>query len=76
MIECNDGYLYTGLTANIRKRFNQHKMGLDRNTKHRLPIKLVYLEKFLTRKDAAKREKAIKGWRREKKEKLIATYTE
>jgi putative endonuclease len=71
IVRCDDEYLYTGLTANIEKRYNQHKKGLDRNTKHRLPVKLVYIEEFSTRKDAAKRKKEIKGWKREKEEALF-----
>lgn len=71
IIRCNDGYLYTGITNNLKRRLDEHNLGKTPNIKNRLPIKLVYKEQFNTRKEAAKREKEIKGWRRDKKEKLI-----
>ena len=74
IIECKDKYLYTGITYNIEKRLREHKSGLSIITKNRLPIKLVYLERFNNKIDAAKREKEIKGWKRSKKENLIDNY--
>ncbi|PIS07472.1 hypothetical protein COT78_03285 [Candidatus Berkelbacteria bacterium CG10_big_fil_rev_8_21_14_0_10_43_13] len=49
----------------------EHQHGLCRNTKNRGTIKLVYYEEFENRHEAALREKEIKGWRREKKDKSI-----
>ena len=74
IIECKDKYLYTGITYNIEKRLREHKSGLSIITKNRLPIRLVYLERFNNKIDAAKREKEIKGWKRSKKENLIDNY--
>jgi len=74
IIHCKDGYLYTGITWNLQKRLNEHNLGKTPNLKNRLPIKLVYKEKFETRIQAAKREKEIKGWSRKKKEKLISLH--
>ena len=72
ILECLDGLFYTGLTGNLEKRLTEHKEGRGGPiTKNRRPVKLVYKEKLKTRKEAAKREKEIKGWRREKKIKLI-----
>lgn len=71
IIECADKSYYNGLTANLTKRINEHRLGLTPFTKNKMPILLVYKQKFETRIDAAKREKEIKGWRREKKELLI-----
>mgnify|MGYP001619181881 FL=1 len=63
---------YTGITWNLKKRIAEHNSGKDTSIqKSRLPVRLVYWEKFKTRMLAAKREKEIKGWRREKKELLI-----
>ena len=57
---CNRrGQLYTGITTDIKHRMKQHK------------AKLLYTEKFADKHDAAKREREIKGWRREKKLDLI-----
>lgn len=71
IIKCKDNYLYTGITWNILKRLHEHLTGKCRNTKNRLPIKLVYSEIFENQNLAAKREKEIKGWNRKKKENLI-----
>ena len=37
---------------------------------------MVYVENFDTRAEAAKKEKEIKGWRREKKKDLINRFTD
>jgi putative endonuclease len=76
IIRCSDKYLYVGITANVQRRLVEHVNGLCRNTKNRGKISLVYTEKFETRFEAAKREKEIKGWRREKKENLINTQSD
>jgi len=72
IIRCEDNYLYVGLTFSVSKRISEHKAGLCRNTKNRGKIELVYYEEFENRHEAALREKEIKGWRRQKKENLIA----
>ena len=72
IVRCVDGYLYTGITWNLKKRLKEHNTGIRTVLKQsQLPAKLVYWERFLTRIEAAKKEKVIKGWRRLKKEKLI-----
>ncbi len=72
IVKCSDGMYYTGITWNLKKRIAEHNSGKDTSIqKSRLPVRLVYWEKFKTRMLAAKREKEIKGWRREKKELLI-----
>ncbi|PJC28174.1 hypothetical protein CO054_01490 [Candidatus Shapirobacteria bacterium CG_4_9_14_0_2_um_filter_39_11] len=71
---CRDGSLYTGSTWNIAKRIQEHNFNRRgaKSLKGKLPVKLIYSETFETRVEALKREKEIKGWRKEKKEKLIA----
>jgi len=71
IIRCSDNYLYTGITWNLQKRIKEHQDGSSLIKKNRRPLKLVYAERYDRRENAAKREKEIKGWRREKKEKLI-----
>lgn len=73
IIKCQDSSLYTGITWDLKKREKEHNTGKVLFTKNRRPAKLIYWEKYKTRKEAAKREKEIKGWRREKKEKLISS---
>ena len=71
ILQCEDGYLYTGITYDIKKRLMEHQCGYCPLTKNRGKVKVVYKEEFNTRIDAAKREKEIKGWRRSKKILLI-----
>ncbi len=72
IVSCKDESFYTGIAWNLKKRISEHNSGKYLNfTKSRLPVKLVYWERFYNRFKAAKREKEIKGWRREKKINLI-----
>ena len=75
IVRCKDDSYYTGITWNLKKRITEHNLGIKTPIqKSRRPVELVYWEKFATRKEAAKREKEIKGWRREKKEQLIKNF--
>lgn len=77
ILECADGSYYTGSTNDLERRINQHNSGEGANhTKKRLPVKLVYIEKFDRIDKAFYREKQIQGWTRAKKEALIKNSTE
>jgi len=66
--------LYTGITAYLRKRVFEHKQDLIEGFTSKYKChRLVYFETFTHIKDAIAREKEIKGWRREKKNKLVET---
>jgi len=69
---CRQKY-YTGICWNLKKRIKEHNEERYKSafTKGRLPVKLVYWEKFENRFKAAKREKTIKGFSRVKKTELI-----
>lgn len=71
---CKDNSLYAGVTNNIERRLLEHKnkRGGHYTSSHGA-VKIVYKEEYLRRKEALKREKQIKGWRREKKLKLVKT---
>lgn len=72
ILRCTDNKLYIGTTHNLPERIKWHNEGKGPNfTRIRLPVKLVYFEKFDNLKPARRRKKQIKGWRREKKESLI-----
>ncbi len=72
LAKCNDNSLYTGITNNFVERENRHNNGVGSNyTRKHLPVQIVYTEQFDTRKEAAKREKQIKGWSKKKKINLI-----
>lgn len=56
-----DKKIYTGSSADLEKRVQEHKSGKVRSTASRLPIKLVYYEAYSSKKDAQAREKYLKG---------------
>lgn len=64
--------LYVGVTNNLERRLFEHKSKLiEGYTKKYNVDKLVYFEQFANVQDAIAAEKKIKGWTREKKNKLI-----
>ena len=66
--------LYVGVTNNLRRRVIEHESGFDNGfTKKYRCLYLIYYEAFRSINRAIKREKEIKAWRREKKDKLIAS---
>jgi putative endonuclease len=70
--------LYIGITNNLQKRLGQHYFD-SQNAKKSFAgkyncIYLVYYEGFETSKTAIAREKELKKWRREKKNKLISEF--
>ena len=72
ILRCKDNSLYTGWTNNLEKRIEAHNAGKGaKYTKARLPVELVYYEKFETKEEAMKREFAIKQLTKREKETLI-----
>ena len=70
----NNSVLYTGVTNDIVRRMYEHKNGIiDGFSKKYNLCKLVYCETYQDPQTAILREKQIKGWKREKKERLILT---
>jgi len=65
--------LYVGVTSDLGKRIQQHKMGVFKNafTSRYKVNKLVYYEIFLDINDAIRREKQLKAGSRQKKIDLI-----
>lgn len=64
--------LYIGVTNDLERRIGEHKSKLiDGFTKRYNVTKLIYVEECGEIEDAIRREKEIKGWRREKKLALI-----
>ena len=64
--------LYTDVTIPLYQRVWQHKNNLGGyfTSKYNC-YRLVYFEKFTNVSTAMAREKEVKGWRREKKDKLV-----
>ena len=72
MASRKNGTLYIGVCADLIKRVYQHKNGLaDGFTKKYKVNKLVYFEQFEDIREAIRREKQMKEWRRDWKLKLI-----
>ena len=71
----NFGYvIYLGVTNNLERRISEHKQGTYKGfSKKYCMQKLVYYEDYQFIQDAILREKEIKKWRREKKNKLVET---
>jgi putative endonuclease len=74
IILCTDDSLYTGITNDVARRFNQHadKQGA-KYFRGRQPKQLVYVETGHDRSSASKRESAIKKLPRLEKLQLLAS---
>lgn len=55
-----DKKLYIGFTSNLKRRFKEHQLGNSKSTKSRRPLKLIYYEAHLNKKDAQRRERYFK----------------
>ncbi len=73
MILCSDASLYTGITTDIDRRFNQHAAG--RGAKYfrgRSPQRVVFLETGHSRSSATRRELVLKKLSRTEKQALVS----
>lgn len=65
---CQDNSLYTGITNNLEKRFQEHLNGKGgRYTRSHMPLRIIYQETLKSKSEALKREIEIKSWSRTKK---------
>jgi putative endonuclease len=55
------GWLYIGLTCDIRRRLLEHNRGYNRSTRGRGPFRVIHTEKFSSRPDARRREVYLKS---------------
>lgn len=68
LLLCKDNTIYTGITTDVKRRFQEHKDGTaSKYTRSRKVKKLLYSEKLPTRSAALKRELEIKSWNRKDK---------
>ena len=73
ILRCRGGEYYTGIAKNIKERIKEHNSGKCRYTKYRGPVELVYQEEIREGYGAArKREREMKDYSRERKERLLA----
>ena len=75
MIRTKDAQLYTGITTDIQRRWNQHTSGKGgaRYFRAHTPESVVFLEEHSNRSAASKREASIKSLVKTQKELLILT---
>jgi putative endonuclease len=74
IILCSDDTLYTGITTDLQRRFDQHATGLGaKYFRGRRPIEVVYREEGHTRSTASRRERMIKSMERSEKFALISS---
>lgn len=76
ILQCADNTLYTGITVDVKRRFEEHNGGGIKSakyTRHRRPLVLMYQESCENRSLATKREIAIKKLPKVKKLALIAS---
>ena len=71
MLRCADDSLYTGVAADVEKRFAAHKSGCGaKYTRSHPPVAIVYREMCADKGAALRREAAIKKLPRAEKLKL------
>lgn len=72
ILASKSGTLYMGITSNLFRRVSEHKDKIIPGFSSKYNVtRLLYYAKYGTPDQAIKREKQIKGWRREKKITLI-----
>ena len=75
MLRCSDGTYYVGHTDDIDKRLDEHRAGKGcRYTRSRIPVALVWHERFHTREEAKAAEVKVKAWSKAKKEALVSGH--
>ena len=72
ILRCADGTFYTGYTTDPERRVRVHNSGKGaKYTRARRPVELIYTEVFDDKREAQRREYAIKQLTRADKERLI-----
>jgi len=73
MIRCASGHLYTGITTDIERRFQQHQAGKGaRYLRGKGPLALVFQHATGSHSDSLKLELAVKKLSKPAKETMIA----
>jgi putative endonuclease len=69
IVECSDGFLYTGITRDLDRRWAEHTSPTEgaKYTREHKPTKLLWRESHVDQTSAEKREAQIKRWTRKKK---------
>ncbi|MDQ0300939.1 putative endonuclease [Salibacterium salarium] len=77
ILECGDGTYYTGYTTNVEQRIQMHKSGKGaKYTRGRGPLRLVYKQRFPTKREAMQVEYDMKKMKRKDKQALLQKVME
>lgn len=74
MIRCKGGFLYTGISTDVTRRFVQHQAGKGaKYLRGKAPLELVFQKPVGSHSDALKLEAKVKKWCKKDKEKVICS---
>ena len=76
IIRCADSTLYTGISTNVTRRFEEHASSSPRSAKYlrgRAPLELIYSKEIGTQSEATIEERRIKALTKAQKLNLIVT---
>ena len=72
IIRCSDESLYTGISTDVERRFQQHLTGKGaKYFRGRKPVRVEYTESGHSRSSASIREASIKAYSKREKQSLI-----
>ena len=74
IIRCSDSTLYTGISTNVARRFEEHASGSTKSAKYlrgRTPLDLIYTKEIGTQSEATIEERRIKALTKTQKVNLI-----
>ena len=74
LVRCNDDSLYTGITTDVTRRFQEHQAQGKKTAKYlrgKQPLSLVYVVGVDSKNEALQLENKIKKMTKDEKEKLI-----
>ena len=75
LLQCADGTIYSGYTTDLLRRTAAHNKGTGaKYTRARRPVILAYHECLDTKKEAMRREAALKKLSHKEKMKLIEAF--
>lgn len=75
IIRCADSTLYTGISTNVTRRFEEHTSSSPRSAKYlrgRTPLELIYAKEIGTQSEATIEERRIKALTKAQKLNLVA----
>jgi putative endonuclease len=72
LLECADKSIYTGITTDVERRLEEHRLGkASKYTNARGAVKVLHIERYKDRSEALKREAEIKKLTHLEKLKLV-----